>query len=77
MKKSIYEKLLEVLKPEEMGHSESDLYCKATNASIEIIKVYEHRGIVTTFVDNLTHSLWYEIPFAYDPYWKAKVEGNA
>ena len=63
----IHAAIAEVLKPEEIGHWYSDLYCKVTPASRAIIDQYEYRHFVTTFIDNIGHDLWYEIPFCYNP----------
>lgn len=38
-----------------------------------IIAIYEFRGIVETFISQIDKTLWYDIPFAYDPFWE-KVE---
>ena len=63
----IHAALAEVLKPNEISHWYSDLYCKVTPASCAIIDQYEYRNLVTTFIDNIDHVLWYEIPFCYNP----------
>ena len=54
----------------------SDLYAKKTPESEAIVRAYEFRGIVKTFIDNIEKTLWYEIPFAYDPFWE-RVEAAA
>lgn len=33
---------------------------------------YEFKNNVTTFKDNTTGAIWYDVPFAYDPYWNKK-----
>jgi hypothetical protein len=54
----------------------SDLYCKVTSESRSIIDQYEYKSNVTTFKSNIDGTLWYDIPFAFDPYWEeAGVKG--
>ena len=53
------------LPPEHVDHWQSDLYIKATPEAAAIIANYEYKNLVTTFIDNIDHVLWYEIPFAY------------
>lgn len=76
MEKSLYEQLKEIMKPEDIDHDcyTSDLYCKVTPASTEIINNYTYKSNVTTFINNITHELWYDIPFAYDLYWLEKCK---
>ena len=51
---------------------ESDLYVKATDGSTRILNEYEHhKKAATTFVHN--GATWYDIPFAYDPFWGKKL----
>lgn len=47
----------------------SDLYIPVNEQTKQLIAHYEHKCNVTTFVDNITGTLWYEIPFAFTPYW--------
>ena len=54
----------------------SDLYVlfepKAT-AIIQQHRTLTHRTVMlSTFVSNLDGKLWYDIPFAFDPYWEAR-----
>ena len=55
-----------------LAHHESDLYAKVTPESEVIVENYEFRDNVTTFTSQVDGELWYDIPFAYDPYWKSK-----
>lgn len=63
----IYKKICEVTTEEERGHWCSDLYCKITPETKEIINQYEFKCNVQTFTDQITHTPWYDIPFVY-PY---------
>jgi len=48
----------------------SDLYFPVTEESTAIVQ--KHHGImnIKTFRNNHDGTLWYEAPFAYDPYWQ-------
>lgn len=51
---------------------ESDLYAKVTPESTAIVEAYEHKENVTTFTSQIDGDQWYDIPFAFTPYWKRK-----
>lgn len=65
----IHAELAKVLNPNEIDHWQSDLYCKVTQASKEVISRFKYKnlGLITTFIDNINHEIWYEIPFCYNP----------
>ena len=50
----------------------SDLYCKVTTKSTQILKTYEFNMNVTTFISNNDGTLWYDIPFANDLYYASR-----
>jgi hypothetical protein len=52
-----------------VDHNESDLYAKVTPESREIVQRYEFKSIVRTFRNNADGKAWYDIPFAYLPWW--------
>lgn len=56
----------------EMGNHYSDLYVKASPASLGII--LRHRAPVNPFRSNIDGSMWYDVPFAYDPYWAVRLQ---
>lgn len=56
----------------EIASHESDLYVPVTAATRAIVDRYTSRDIVTTFTDQATGKLWFDIPFAYTPFWEAK-----
>ena len=62
---NIYEEICKVTTEKERGHWQSDFYCKVTPKTSEIIKQYEFKNIVGTFIDQITHTPWYDIPFVY------------
>ena len=71
--KTIYQALLE--EECEISNHESDLYTPVDPVSIAILKDYPvHRSNATTFICQITGRMMYDIPFAYDPFWKNKDE---
>lgn len=74
-----YQRLKEAGVP--LDNHESDLYAKVTPESTIIITGYENVRKVTgkgaplnvsTFKSNIDGTLWYDIPFAFDPWWEAR-----
>lgn len=63
--KDIYKVAIKTMRPEDIIHWCSDLYLRVTPESEELVNNYEYKKIVTTFIDDIDHVLWYEIPFAY------------
>lgn len=61
----------------------SDLYIPVTPRTTQI--VHDHAkalktkglGMVKTFKNQVEGGLWYDIPFAYTPYWDAKQKKGA
>lgn len=48
----------------------SDLYCEVTPTSSKIVTAYlGPDGNVTRFRSQIDGRPWFEIPFAYDPFW--------
>ena len=54
----------------------SDLYFPVTEESKKILDEYRKdnnlngMGMVTTFTNQVEGGRWYDVPFAYDPYWE-------
>lgn len=71
---SIYEQMKALNIP--MDHHASDLYVKVTPESQKIVDAYKFKKQVTTFIDNIDHKQWFDIPFAYDPFWMDKVKSD-
>lgn len=65
---SIYEEFKAMNIP--INHHESDLYVPVTPETRKIVSTYEFRSNVTTFVCQIDKKLWYDIPFAYSPFWE-------
>ena len=73
MEKTIREHLLELgMKPEEIDNHCSDLYVLKNFISDKFVSEYEFKQNVKTFVDDIDHVLWYEIPFAYTEYYQKR-----
>lgn len=65
-----------------LDNHESDLYALVTPESTRIVQAHTQahggRGMITTFVSSIDGKRWYDIPFAYLPFWeKVKERGNA
>lgn len=56
----------------EIDHYESDLYVPVTPETRAIVLAYEHRSNVNTFRHSVTREAWYDIPFAYIPWWEKR-----
>lgn len=74
---TVYEQLQKVVPTEEMGNHESDLYVPVTDETTKIISTYEYAENVSTFKDNISGRLYYDVPFAYYPYWEELFEKRA
>ena len=59
------------------GNHESDLYIPVTPATTALIKAYKYKENVKPFRSQIDNRLWYDIPFAYLPFWEQKAKGQA
>lgn len=50
----------------------SDLYFECTELSTKILKRHPECRTAQTFISRLDKKRWYEVPFAYVPYWEGK-----
>lgn len=68
----LYDAILKITTPAERDHHCSDLYVKCSHAVMLLIRRYKYSSMVTTFRDQTdpARALWYDIPFAYLPYWE-------
>jgi len=54
----------------------SDLYIPRTSQTLEICKKWGKTGVLcTSFINQINHEIWLDIPFAYMPYWEKKIKG--
>lgn len=65
---TIYAAAVEALPACDIDHHSSDLYIRVTQESKALISRFQYRHMVTTFVDNIDHVLWYELPFCFTPF---------
>lgn len=52
-----------------LDHHESDLYAKVTPTSQRIVNSYRFKSQVKKFRSQIDGKLWFDIPFAYTPFW--------
>lgn len=71
---TIYKKMKQA-NVEGIDHHESDLYVPVTETTSALIKEYVFKMNVTTFINQKNGKPYYDIPFAYDPYWENKKCG--
>lgn len=62
---NIYAEAAKALPAADIDHHGSDLYIKVTPASQALLNRFQYRHLVTTFIDNIDHVLWYDLPFCY------------
>jgi len=55
-------------------HHESDLYLPVTPETTQLIQLHDKRASI--FTSQVDGKLWYDVPFAYGPFWR-KRGGNA
>lgn len=73
--KTLLHKARELMKPEEVATYESsgsDLFLKVTPVSKELVEQYDFKENVKTFIDNIDHERWYEIPFGNTDWWEKR-----
>lgn len=68
--KNIYKQALMKMNEKDIDHYNSDLYLRVNSISKKLIQEYNFKENVETFVDEIDHELWYDIPFAYLPFYK-------
>ena len=56
-----------------IDHYESTLYAKITPESEKIIENYRWKEHVSRFMSQIDNTMWFDIPFAYDPFWKDSI----
>ena len=64
------------LPAEDIDHHATDLYIRKTPESTELINRLDNKALLSTFVDNIDHVTWYELPFCYDSRVAAKFENR-
>lgn len=64
---SIYDQLKET--GCEINNHESDLYVPVNDSTKALVEQYEHKSNVSSFISQIDGKLWYDVPFAFDPWW--------
>ena len=63
--------------PEEIDHHYSDLYVKVSLKSKSILEEFMQTSPIRCFVEHFKANdgsgWWYDIAFAYDPFWELKA----
>ena len=54
-------------------HHESDLYVPVTPETTKLVNAYEFKNNVKMFTCAIDKKQWYDIPFAYMPFWKKRT----
>lgn len=54
----------------EVASHGSDLYIPVTVFTQRLVDNYQFKGAVKTFTSQIDGKLWFDIPFAYDPFWE-------
>lgn len=58
----------------ETDNHASDLYCPATPEAYAILKRHPQQyGSASVFTSQTDGRQWYDVPFAFDPYWQQKI----
>jgi len=66
---SLYDELLAAGVP--LDNHESDLYVKDTPEARAILAKHGKRA--APFVNQIDHTIWFDVPFMYEPFWRARV----
>ena len=61
----LYNKAVETMEARDIDHHYSDLYLRVNKISRDLVNNYEYKNQVETFIDQIDHVLWFDIPFAY------------
>ena len=72
----LYKALIDALPADQIDHHESDLYVKATDVSMKIVRdagIGHH--MYEMFRDQITGTLWIDLYFQYSPFWEEKANG--
>lgn len=56
----------------EIASHESDLYLPVNEVTRQLVAQHPHKENVTTFTNQIDGKRWYDIPFAYLPFWEKK-----
>ncbi len=60
-----------------MDSHESDLYIPVTKETKALVAQYEYKENVTTFKSQIDGAIWFDVPFAFIPFWEARRKVTA
>lgn len=66
---SLYQLLLDT--GAQMDNHEGGLYVLVTPETSAVIRMSRHS--VSTFISQIDGKLWFDLPFAYEPFWERKT----
>jgi len=66
---TLYEEIV-ALGIEHDSHA-SDLYLPANEQTRELVR--KHGVSASQFIDQITHTIWLDVPFSYDPFYNKSV----
>ena len=66
---SLYQECLELAVP--IDSHESDLYIQASVLARELLK--KHGKAENAFISQVDGRVWFDVPFAFDPWWQSKA----
>ena len=73
----LYDEVMKVTSPDEVSSWTSDLQCKVTPETTKLVNKYAYRHLVTKFKSVIDGCMWYEIPFAYKPWWEGGYKNES
>ena len=56
---------------------ESDLYIPVNANTRAILETHPHRSNVTVFRSQIDGQLWFDVPFAFSPWWEQHQQRSA
>ena len=59
-----------------IDNHESDLYVEATPEAERILRASDRWSTVKSFISQVDGKRWFDVPFAYVPFWEAKQSGR-
>lgn len=78
---TLYEAACKTLPAADIDHHESDLYLRKTPAAVSLVESWiaetGFKFSVSTFRCRIDGSLWFDIAFAFDPYWIERARRSA
>jgi hypothetical protein len=68
---TIYEEMVKL--GVEIDNHSSDLYVPANPETRAILEKRENWTSVSIFIHQVHNKQWYDVPFAFDPFWEKKM----